>query len=58
MVEADGPIDGKQACLVLQHLTMGAMNSEWGGPVKRLAARLRIDLPSDPRDWTHGASLR
>jgi hypothetical protein len=58
MVEAEGPIEPKAACLVLQHLTMEGFGRHWGGAVVRLASRLKIDLPKNPNDWHNGVSLQ
>lgn len=55
MVEAEGAIDGLRACVVLHHLSIHG--SGWSGPIRRLAERLQVDLPPEPRDATHLASL-
>lgn len=55
MVEADGPIDALQACVVLHHLSFHS--SAWSASVQRLAGRLGVELPPHPRDATHMASL-
>lgn len=46
VVEADEPIDGREACIVLHHLSQHS--SAWSTPVRRLAARLGVELPDDP----------
>lgn len=56
MVEAEGPIDGRRVCIVLHHLSLHG--TTWSTPVRRLAARLGVELPDDPRDFTHMASLQ
>lgn len=56
MVEADDPIDGLQACVVLHHLSLHG--STWSSPIRRLAERLKVELPAEPRDATHLASLQ
>ncbi|NII74192.1 hypothetical protein FHW84_002777 [Dyella sp. SG562] len=56
MVEADGPIDGLKACVALHHLSFHG--SAWSEPVRRLADRLDVELPAEPRDATNMASLQ
>lgn len=55
MVEADGPVDGLRACVILHHLSLHG--TTWSSPVRRLAQRLGVELPSDIWEATHGASL-
>lgn len=55
MVEAEGPIDGLRACVVLHHLSIHG--SAWSSPVRRLAERIEVELPPEPRDATNLASL-
>lgn len=56
MVEAEGPIDGRRVCIVLHHLSLHG--STWSTPIQRLAGRLGVDLPEEPRDLTNMASLQ
>lgn len=56
MIEAEEPIDGCQACVVLHHLSIHG--STWSTPIQRLAERLGVDLPGEPRELTHMASLQ
>lgn len=56
MVEAEGQIDGRQACVVLHHLSIHG--STWSTPIQRLAGRLGVDLPGEPRELTYMASLQ
>jgi hypothetical protein len=54
MVERPGPIDGLEACIVLQSISsMG-----WSPAVVRLAKRLAVQLPETPLQAMHGAPLR
>lgn len=55
MVEAEGPIDGRRVCVVLHHLSLHG--NTWSTPIMRLARRLGVDLPEEPRDLTNMASL-
>jgi len=56
MIEAEGPIDGRMACIVLHHLSLDG--NAWSTPVLRLAKRLGVELAKTPRDETNGLSLR
>ncbi|ULU26580.1 hypothetical protein [Dyella terrae] len=56
MVETDGAIDGLRACVVLHHLSLHG--NTWSTPIQRLAERLKVELPPEPRDATHLASLQ
>jgi hypothetical protein len=55
MVEAEGPIDGMDACTALHHLSF--YSATWSSAVRRLAHRLGVELPNEPREATHLASL-
>lgn len=54
MIEADGPIDRRQACRVVSHISCGG---GWSPISLRLAAHLVVSLASSPLEETHGANL-
>lgn len=56
LVSAEGAVDGLRACVVLHHLSFHG--SAWSGAVQRLALRLGVSLPAEPRDATHLAGLQ
>lgn len=55
MAESSAPIDGKRACIVLQHVACSG--TTWGTMVLRMAGRLGVTLGQVPRDDMHGVSL-
>lgn len=55
MIEGEGPIDGMDACTALHHLSFHS--ATWSSAVRRLADRLGVQLPEEPREATHLASL-
>lgn len=55
MVESSAPVDGRRACVVLQHIACGG--TQWGSNVLRLAQHLGVTLADIPRDELHGTSL-
>jgi hypothetical protein len=54
MIEAQGPVDRRQACLVIWHISCGG---GWSPILLRLAAHLGVSLTASPLEETHGASL-
>lgn len=54
MIEAEGPIDRRQACRAVWHISCGG---GWSPILLRLAAHLGISLAGAPLEETHGASL-
>lgn len=55
MIESPAPVDGRRACLVLQHVSGSA--GQWSGMVLRLARRLQVALAPTPRGEHHGADV-
>lgn len=55
MIEADGPIDRRQACRLVSHSSCGG---GWSPILLRLAAHLCVSLASSPLEETHGANLQ
>lgn len=54
MIEASGPVDRRQACRVMWHVSCGG---GWSPILLRLAAHLGVDLAGSHLDETHGLSL-
>lgn len=54
MIEAEGPVDRRQACRVIWHVSCGG---GWSPILLRLAAHLGVPLASSPLEEMHGANL-
>ena len=54
MIEAAEPIDRRQACRVVWHISCGG---GWSAILLRLAAHLGVSLADSPLEETHGANL-
>ena len=54
LIETPGPIDGRQACRVVWHISCGG---GWSPILLRLAAHLGVELAGSPLEENHGASL-